>query len=444
MKKIVTLVSTAVLIAGAVACSSPSSPTASKSATAAASSTNGSQSATEDTSKIVVNDLTGVSLGAPTLTSPTDGQSFKYADQPITLTVKNAVTTGSAPTYSFQVATDSAFGSPVVSQDGVAQGANGSTSLVLAKLAGAKTYYWRARATSSGTTGLFSNPRSFAVGPEVVLQAPALASPTPGSSVSGNITLTVNNVQRSGPVTAITYRFDLSDSSSFGRVLSSTNVAEQNGSTSVTPNVVLGAGTYYWRVQASDSASGVSSPISSIGNFNYQPFDLSQATMVSSPQDFATWAETSKITSIIFTPDAFLVDFDKRDSPDRWPDTPFGDGSLEYTLGMCVNISNHWYCSAVVQFWYGRDLAASGIPANVGFEWFYDRARWGPMTGYQPQEGEIVGLFACAGNCRNNDAGDRSYVKERTNVAFVPWSNSGNGSYTFSVNGGRIQLRGRK
>ena len=66
------------------------------------------------------------------------------------------------------------------------------------------------------------------------------------------------------------------------------------------------------------------------------------------------------------------------------------------------------------------------------------------MTGYQPQDGEIVGLFACAGNCRNNDAGDRSYVKERTNVAFVPWSNSGNGSYTFSVNGGRIQLRGRK
>jgi hypothetical protein len=62
------------------------------------------------------------------------------------------------------------------------------------------------------------------------------------------------------------------------------------------------------------------------------------------------------------------------------------------------------------------------------------------MAGYQPQEGEIVGLFACAGNCRNNDAGDRSYIKERTNVAFVPWSNSGNGSYTFS-HGTRVKLK---
>ena len=202
----------------------------------------------------------------------------------------------------------------------------------------------------------------------------------------------------------------------------------------------MGAGTYYWRVQALDNASGVSSPLSAISAFNYQPFSLSQATMVSSPQDFASWAETSKITSVTFFPDSFWVDFDRRDGPDRWIDTPFGDGSLQYTLGMCVNISGQWYCSAVVQFWYGRDLAASGIPGNVSFEWFYDPARWGPMAGYQPQEGEIVGLFACAGNCRNNDAGDRSYIKERTNVAFVPWSNSGNGSYAFS-HGTRVKLK---
>jgi hypothetical protein len=342
------------------------------------------------------------------------------------------------------VSTDAAFGATVVNQEGVAQGGNGTTSIVLPKLAGAKTYYWRARATSSGTVGLFATARSFNVGPEVVLQAPVPASPGSGASVSGNITLTVNNVQRSGPVTAITYRFDLTDTSSFSRVLSSTTAPEQSGgSTSVSPNVNLGAGTYYWRVQAFDNASGVSSPVSGITSFTYQPFSLSQATMVSSPQDFASWGETAKITSVTFTPDAFLVDFDKRDGPDRWPDTPFGAGSLEYTLGMCVNISDHWYCSAVVQFWYGRDLAASGIPGNVNFEWFYDRARWGPMAGYQPQEGETVGLFACAGNCRNNDAGDRSYVKERTNVAFVPWSNSGNGSFTFS-NGSRVVLSQRR
>ena len=55
--------------------------------------------------------------------------------------------------------------------------------------------------------------------------------------------------------------------------------------------------------------------------------------MVSSPQDFANWAETAKITSVQFFPDSFWVDFDRRTGPDRWPDMPFGDGSLEYTLG---------------------------------------------------------------------------------------------------------------
>jgi hypothetical protein len=442
MKKSAIVVSTAVLIAASIACSSPSSPSGSASGTSGTSGggTSSVASSDVDADKVVTDKLSGVSLTAPKPSSPNDGQTFKYAEQPLTLVVKNAAATGSAPTYTFQVATDAAFSSPVVSQEGVAQGANGSTSVVLPKLAGAKTYFWRARATSSGTVGLFATARTFSVGPEVVLQAPVLASPGSGASVSGTISFTVNNVQRSGPVTAITYRFDLTDSSSFSRILASTTVAEQPGSTSVAPNVNLGAGTYYWRVQAFDNASGVSSPLSAVSAFNYQPFNLSQAKMVSSPQDFATWAETAKITSVTFFPDSFWVDFDRRDGPNRWIDTPFGDGSLEYTLGMCVNISGTWNCSAVVQFWYGRDLSASGIPGNVSFEWFYDPARWGPMAGYQPQEGEIVGLFACAGNCRNNDAGDRSYIKERTNVAFVPWSNSGNGSYTFS-HGTRVKLK---
>ena len=69
----------------------------------------------------------------------------------------------------------------------MAQGANGTTSLVLPKLAGAKTYFWRARATSSGTVGLFAAARTFNVGPEVVLQAPVLASPGSGASVSGTV-----------------------------------------------------------------------------------------------------------------------------------------------------------------------------------------------------------------------------------------------------------------
>jgi hypothetical protein len=440
MKQTAIVMSTAVLIAAGVACSTPANPSAAKTESPSTSSSGPSATPSGDAEAGLGTDaLKGVSLVAPAPSTPAAGQTFKYAEQPVTLVVKNAAATGAAPTYTFQVSGDAAFSTFVVNQEGVAQGAGATTSLTLAKLAGGKTYFWRARATSSGTVGLFGAARSFNVGPEVVLQAPVLSSPGSGASVSGTITLVVNNVQRSGPVTAISYRFDLSNVSSFSPTLSTTTVAEQAGaSTSWSANVSLGSGTYFWRVQAFDNASGVSSPLSTVSGFSYQPFSLSQATMVSSPQDFANWAETTKITSITFYPDSFWVDFDKRTGPNRWPDTPFGTGSLEYTLGMCINKDNHWYCSAVVQFWFERELSASGVPNHVNFEWFYDFARWGPMTGYQPQEGETVGIFVCAGDCRNNDAGDRSYVKERSNVAFVPWSNSGNGFFTFA-NGRRTK-----
>ncbi len=445
MKQTAIVLSTAVLIAAGVACSTPANPSAAKtgSSTPSTSASSAGTSSEEAAGSLETDALRGVSLVAPAPSTPAQGQTFKYAEQPLTLVVKNAVTTGAASTYTFQVSGDAAFSTFVVNQEGVAQGTGGTTSITLPKLAGAKTYFWRARATSSGTIGLFGAARSLNVGPEVVLQAPVLASPGSGASVSGTISLVVNNVQRSGPVTAITYRFDLSNVSSFSPTLATTTIAEQAGAaTSWSPNVTLGAGQYYWRVQAFDNASAVSSPVSTVSGFSYQPFSLSQATMVSSPQDFANWAETAKITSVNFFPDSFWVEFDRRTGPNRWIDTPFGDGSLQYTLGLCGNLNGHWYCSAVVQFWFERELSASGIPGNVSFEWFYDPARWGPMAGWQPQDGEIVGIFACAGNCRNNDAGDRSYIKERTNVAFVPWSNRGEGGYTFS-NGARIKLSGK-
>jgi hypothetical protein len=383
----------------------------------------------------VTDAATGITLTSPAPLTPVDGQQFKFSDQPLTLTTANAITTGSkALTYTFEVASDSGFGSIAFSKSGVTGNGSGQVSVSVDKLAGAKTYYWRARASAGNFTGLNSKVRSFAIGPEVVLQAPTIVAPGNGGSLGDRGVMSVNNVSRSGPAGQIVYRFEVSDSTSFANLLFAASQNEQSGQTSTALMASLHAGsTYYLRVRATDMASGVAGPYSAVSSFRYVPFDWSQATMVSSPQDFASWAETAKVTSVVFTPDAFLVDFDKRDSPDRWPDTPFGTGSLEYTLGMCVNLSNHWFCSAVVQFWYGRELSASGRPDEIGLNWFYDPARWGPIAGYQPNEGETVGLFACAGNCRNNDAGDRSYVKERTNLALVPWTMQGGTSYTFSA-----------
>src|SRR3954467_693278 len=60
----------------------------------------------------VTDAVTGVTLTTPSLVTPTVNQLFKNVEQPITLTIKNAVTSGTtALTYTFEVATDVAFAS---------------------------------------------------------------------------------------------------------------------------------------------------------------------------------------------------------------------------------------------------------------------------------------------------------------------------------------------
>src|SRR5215471_18431330 len=109
------VVCTAVLAVSAAACtkSSPTRPT---------------DAASAGTSTASVTDATtGVTVTTPTLVSPADGFRFKYSDQPITLTINNAATTGGTITYSFQVATDAGFANIAFSKDGVAAGASTTT-----------------------------------------------------------------------------------------------------------------------------------------------------------------------------------------------------------------------------------------------------------------------------------------------------------------------------
>ena len=369
----------------------------------------------------VTDATTGVTLTAPAPVSPSANQQFKFAEQPLTLTVANAVSTGTtALMYTFEVASDSAFANKVYTKDGIAAG-SAQTSVKIDTLPGpnAKNYFWRARVSSGATTGPYSTVRGFAVGAQVVLSTPAPVSPVNGATVGGFPTLTANNVQRSGPAGQIVYRFELSNVSSFGNVLAAQTQAEQGGGATSTTfnNVNLGNGNYFWRVLASDPTNAVTTAYSAVIPFTVQLFNLQNANVWDNPPDFKSWAETSAITSIVFTDSAILVDFDKRDGPDRWPDVGFGGGALEYTLGMCVNISGEWNCSATVQFWHGRDLEASGRPDEIGINWWYD-GRWGHLLGYQPTCGETVGIYAAAGNLR--DSGN-VIAKERTNIVLMPF-----------------------
>jgi hypothetical protein len=402
-------------LAAATACEkSPAQPTS-----VTAASTEAATSTTDA--------RTGVTLTSPVGSSPANNAEIKFGSQPITLVVTNGVTSGSAPlTYTFEVASDAAFQSIAQTKSDVAQG-TGQTSVVIDKLGGNKVYYWRARTKAGSTEGPNSRIRAFAIGPEVVLQTPSLGDPAPNATVGTNPTLNVNNVGRSGPAGQIIYRFDVSEQPDFSAIVFS-GTADERGDLPFTPLTVttqLSERTYFWRVQAIDQPSGATSDYSGASSFQVQAFDMRNATIWDNPADLGSWAETAHITSIQFTDSAFLVDFDKRTGAGRWPDVGFGAGSLEYTLGMCVNIGGEWNCSATVQFWSGRDLAASGRPDQIGINWWYD-GRWGRLIHYQPSFGETVGIFVAAGNLR-----DRGNVitKERSNVVLMPFG----GTYALSA-----------
>src|SRR6185295_7930845 len=171
---------------------------------------------------------TGITLTAPTAVSPTDGQQVKFSEQPIKLVVNKATTTGTtALTYTFEVATDAGFANIAATKAGVEAGAQQTATLD--KLAGDKKYFWRARALSGTFNGPNSTARSFQVGPEVVLASPVAAFPAQNGTLTGSARLTVNNVDRSGPVGQVTYRFEVSESASFAQTVFAGTATEQPG-----------------------------------------------------------------------------------------------------------------------------------------------------------------------------------------------------------------------
>jgi hypothetical protein len=183
---------------------------------------------------------------------------------------------------------------------------------------------------------------------------------------------------------------------------------------------LTGGSTYFWRVQATDSPSGVASGFSDTSAFQYISFDPKRAIFLNNPPDVGSWPQTAKITSVDFTNNAILVEFDRRAGANRWPDAGFGpNGSIEYTLGMCFNLSGQWYCSAAIQFWSGRDLEASGYPQNIAVDWYYD-SRWGPMQGHQPAYGEQIAIWVGSGNLR--DFGNT--YRERSDFVIMPFGGS--------------------
>ena len=107
-------------------------------------------------------------------------RDFAVAQQPITLTIGNATTSGVRPlTYSFEVAVDVNFTNRVFTRGSITSGASGQTSLPLpSALATGYTYDWHAQAQDGANTGAFSGASSFTVFMPIVINAPVPVGPS--------------------------------------------------------------------------------------------------------------------------------------------------------------------------------------------------------------------------------------------------------------------------
>src|SRR2546430_15136539 len=146
------------------------------------------------------------SIAAPRPAAPANNALVRNADQPVTLVAANAITTAtSAVTYMFEVASDAAFANKVQTWDNVAEG-GGQTTVKLDPLAAARDYWWHARATGGGTTGVFGLSYKFTVGPAVTLGAPAPTAALTGQSTPPRPRLRLAHERRTGPAGPITDR----------------------------------------------------------------------------------------------------------------------------------------------------------------------------------------------------------------------------------------------
>jgi hypothetical protein len=229
------------------------------------------------------------SIAAPRPLTPANNAQVRNADQPVTLTALNAITTAtSAVTYTFEVASDAAFASRVQTWDNVAEGSSGQTSQRLDPLAAARDYWWHVRATGGGTTGVFGPAYKFTVGPAITINAPVPIAPLTGGTTPPRPALRVINAVRSGPVGPITYRFEISTASTFPSLVTGGTNAEGANETGFVPAADLPLDSLlYWRAFAIDAANGVTSAPSAVQSFT--PHRPSQAELVAAQLGVPLW-----------------------------------------------------------------------------------------------------------------------------------------------------------
>jgi hypothetical protein len=396
----------------AASCSKSSSPTQ---PTAAAAATDGAAAT--------------ASVTVPRLLSPAAGAAIRNVDQPVTLVIANAVLTQSAvATYTFEVSTDAGFSSKAYSRSGVAAGSSGQTSLTIDKIAAGTSYFWRARAEGGGTTGPFSAARAFTIGPAIVIDTATLVSPISSAGTAARPTLTVTNATHTGPVGALTYKFEIAANSSFSPVLTTATVNEGTSRTTFTPSTDLPAETtLFWRVTVADVANGVTGPTTLPASFvTTFAIDLKKVVYLNSP-DVSGWPQTA-VLSLVEQDGGGEGPVCMSYTDPGWPDSPWPFGGPDPNFGV---YANQWYFARIGGTWYGGAgewiyRGASSCKAGQGTTTIGPDSGFGqPFASWVPKVGELVG-FMVSSVARNGPV--RRTVDERSNVIVQPWRDTSLGS----------------
>lgn len=214
--------------------------------------------------------IPGVEISAPKLLEPSTGALIAGNDQPLTLLIENASSTGPRPlSYVFEVATDGGFANKVFQREGIEPGTGGRTSLRLPDALGSgRNYYWRSKAQDGANTGPYSAAASFNVFTPVAFDKPGPISPVNNALQADNVPdFKFTNAPRAGSPTGVTYSIEISTSSAFAGIAAAWSVVESpSGTTMLTSPAGLPVNAQlFWRVRATDG--GTVGPFSDIAVF---------------------------------------------------------------------------------------------------------------------------------------------------------------------------------
>jgi hypothetical protein len=385
----------------------------------------------------VAGPIAGVSITTPALLDPPANKQIAVADLPVKLTIQNSTTTGQRPVaYVFEVATDNAFASKILTSGGITPGSNGQTTFVVVNvpLEAGKTYFWRAKADDGANQSAFADPRAFSVY-VLSISVPALVTPQYGQEVAPPpVRFTIQNSTTTGE-RPLTYIIDIATDLAFGSTVYTTGPGGtppgSNGQTSIVVDKPLEAGRYYyWRAKATDGSaqsaysavnkflvSSVTAPPPSPGPppgpAANDAIDLSTVIWVKGVNT-SRWAVTSTMISVSYDAAHESLCLEHT-AQGKWPRLNFlGDpanGYVEASQIIMANIGGQWYAGAAD--WLRPGNACAHVPSNIGPAKFPAEP---PLSGWIPSPGEMVGFMVTTPS-RLGQQG----TAERSNVVLYQW-----------------------